>query len=140
LGNRLALRGWCCCGRGDCGRGNGWGNGCGRSLVEVQRASGGARGELKPIMREGLKITHARTCAKAGLVDFRFHDFRHTAATRLLRATGNLRLVQLLLGHGDIKTTMRYAHASGNDLLNAMNATESATEAANRGGDEKASY
>lgn len=98
---------------------------------EVQRASGGARGEPKPIMREGLKITHARTCKKAGLEDFRFHDFRHTAATRLLRQTGNLRLVQLLLGHEDVKTTMRYAHASGNDLLNAMNATENATIAAN---------
>jgi len=93
---------------------------------EVKRASGGTRGEPMPIMREGLKITHKRTCVKAGLVDFRFHDLRHTAATRLLRATGNLKLVQKLLGHGDIKTTMRYAHTTGDDLLNAMNAAESA--------------
>lgn len=97
---------------------------------EKRRAGDGARGERRPIRYESLKSDFARTIARAGIEDFRFHDFRHTAATRLLRATGNLRLVQKLLGHSDIATTTRYAHATGDDLLSAMNRAESASAAA----------
>lgn len=56
----------------------------------------------------------------AGIDDFRFHDLRHTFATRLLRQTGNLKLVSRLLGHTTIETTMRYAHVLDADLADAM--------------------
>ena len=42
-------------------------------------------------------------------MDFRFHDIRHDVGTKLLRATGNLKLVQKALGHANLKTTARYA-------------------------------
>ena len=45
-----------------------------------------------------------------------------------MRATGNIKLAQRLLGHEDIATTARYAHVTGDDLLAAMNATHSATD------------
>jgi integrase len=47
---------------------------------------------------------------KAGVTGFRFHDFRHNLATKVLRETGNLKLVQRLLNHSNIATTVRYAH------------------------------
>lgn len=97
---------------------------------ESRRADNAPRGQPVAIEREGLKITHRRTCVKAGIEDFRFHDFRHTAATRMMRKTGNIRHVQKLLGHEDIATTARYAHVTGDDLLAAMNATENATKVA----------
>jgi integrase len=56
----------------------------------------------------------------AGIEDFRFHDLRHTFATRMLRQTGNLKLVSRLLGHTSIETTMRYAHVLDADLAEAM--------------------
>jgi site-specific recombinase XerD len=56
----------------------------------------------------------------AGLDDFRLHDTRHTRATRLLRTSGNLKLVQQLLGHEDIATTAKYAHATVEDLRAAL--------------------
>jgi integrase len=59
-------------------------------------------------------------CDKAGIEDFRFHDLRHTFATRLLRQTGNLKLVSRLLGHSQIETTMRYAHVLDDDLRQAL--------------------
>lgn len=44
-------------------------------------------------------------------LDLRFQDTLHTRATRLLRKTGNLQVVQRLAGHADIDTTARfYAH------------------------------
>ena len=56
----------------------------------------------------------------AEIRDFRFHDLRHTFATRLLRQTGNLKLVSRLLGHTQIETTMRYAHVIDADLRAAL--------------------
>jgi integrase len=79
-------------------------------------------GEMCPITYEGLKVTFRRTIRRAGISDFRFHDLRHTAGTRILRATGNLRSVQAILRHEDIATTTRYAHVQQADLLEAMEA------------------
>jgi site-specific recombinase XerD len=52
--------------------------------------------------------------------DFVLHALRHTAATRTLAKTGNLAMVQKLLGHRKIETTLRYAHISDDDLLAAV--------------------
>ncbi len=48
---------------------------------------------------------------KAGVTDFRFHDFRHDFGTKLLRKTGNLKLFAKALNHADLTATARYAHA-----------------------------
>lgn len=48
------------------------------------------------------------------------HVLRHTAATMLLRAGANLRVVQTLLGHSTIAMTERYTHVSGEHLEEAM--------------------
>ena len=58
--------------------------------------------------------------AKAGVTGFRFHDFRHDFATKLLRDTGNLKLVQKALNHADINSTMRYAHVLDEDVADAV--------------------
>ncbi len=59
-----------------------------------------------------------KVSALAGLDRFEFtpHSFRHAFATRMLRETGNLALVQDLLGHADPKTTRVYAAISEEDL------------------------
>lgn len=57
-----------------------------------------------------LKRSFPSICKMAGIEDLRFHDLRHTAATRMVSAGIDLVVVQDILGHADIKTTMRYAH------------------------------
>jgi integrase len=47
------------------------------------------------------------------------HSFRHTRATRIIKATGNMRVAQVLLGHRSIVTTQRYAHVLEEDQLEA---------------------
>jgi integrase len=47
---------------------------------------------------------------KAGLEDLRFHDLRHTFATRLVQSGIDLYKVQKLLGHKTPAMTQRYAH------------------------------
>lgn len=44
--------------------------------------------------------------------DVPLYALRHTAARRMLEATGDLRTVQVLLGHASIKTTEIYAHVT----------------------------
>lgn len=91
--------------------------------------AGQVKGREYPITTEGFKTEWRRTRGRAGVMDFRFHDTRHTAATRLVRATGNLKLAQRLLGHADIATTSRYAHVTDADLRAGMEAANAAPDA-----------
>jgi integrase len=85
------------------------------------------RGERYPITYYGLG-TNKRAAGRAAGVIARIHDLRHTTGMRTLRATGNLKTVQVLLGHTDIKITAQfYTDATLGDLRAAMDATSAAT-------------
>ncbi|MEP2781075.1 MAG: site-specific integrase [Pseudoruegeria sp.] len=82
----------------------------GHSLERIPILPGG--GVFGTAFRKALK--------DADIDNFRFHDLRHTFATRMLRRTQNISLVSKMLGHKDIATTMRYAHVVTNDMRVAL--------------------
>ncbi len=49
---------------------------------------------------------------------FGTHSIRRTKATLIYRRTGNLRAVQLLLGHTKVESTVRYLGVEVDDALN----------------------
>ena len=58
---------------------------------------------------------------KANIKNFRFHDLRHTVATRLVEKGIDLVVVQEILGHSKITTTQRYAHPVPQRKIEAIN-------------------
>jgi integrase len=88
---------------------------------EAQRThKGKVRGHRFPLTREGIKTAWRRLRKNAEVSGFRFHDYRHNFGTKLLRKTGNLKLVQRALNHADIATTTRYAHVLDTEVAEAM--------------------
>ena len=67
-------------------------------------------------------VDHAFQTAlrKVGIKDFRFHDLRHTFATRLVQLGKDLYKVQKLLGHKTPTMTQRYAHHYPESLRDAV--------------------
>jgi len=59
-------------------------------------------------------------CKRAGIKKLRFHDLRHTFATRLVLSGVDLATVSKLLGHSSIQRTMRYAHPTPEALKSAV--------------------
>ena len=57
---------------------------------------------------------------KARLAPFRFHDLRHSFASRLAMQGANDRTLQTLMGHKTQRMILRYAHLGPTHLLNAL--------------------
>lgn len=75
-------------------------------------------GHLIEISYWGMTSRLRRAAQRAGMGDVRrlLHGMRHHAGTQLLRETNNLVVAQRTLGHRQIATTSRYAHANDADV------------------------
>jgi integrase len=69
--------------------------------------SGRVFGQLNPAW---LRYVFHKAVKASGLQDLRFHDLRHTFASRLVMSGVDIRTVQELMGHNVIAMTLRYSH------------------------------
>ncbi len=69
---------------------------------------------------ERISVAFTRACSKARIVDFRFHDLRHTAASWLRMQGADIHTVAQLLGHKDLRMAARYQHLSPAYLSEAV--------------------
>ena len=61
---------------------------------------------------QDMKTGFKRACRISGIEGLRFHDLRHTFATRLVANGVDIETVRDLLGHHSIVITQRYTHSS----------------------------
>ena len=78
----------------------------------------------QPIHPDGLTWSFRRACERAGVQRLRFHDLRHSAASFLVQAGKPLNTVRDILGHKDLKMTLRYAHLAPEHQKDAMDALD----------------
>ncbi len=87
-----------------------------RLLLEQKLISGGSEyvflsSNGSPYKRhDSLNQAFGGACRRGGIKGLRFHDLRHTASTRMVEGGANIVAVSRILGHADLRTTMRYAH------------------------------
>ena len=71
-----------------------------------------------------------KLCDKAGLEHFCMHALRHTYATRAIESGMQPKVLQKLLGHASIKTTMdRYVHVTDDTMFQAVRQFQNARTA-----------
>lgn len=87
--------------------------------VYLTRRAAAAIGPRKEVGRvfhpwTGSTVSHyfKRAARMAGFPDCHFHMLRHTAGSRMVEAGMNIRVIQTILGHVDISTTLRYTHVT----------------------------
>lgn len=65
------------------------------------------RDGLKPVY---IDVAWTYACQRAGLVDFHWHDLRHTSASYLAMSGASLVEIAEILGHRSVHQTRRYTH------------------------------
>ena len=89
--------------------------------VIARRWTQGAKGLVFPSRNwNAYRNAWERARREAGLEeDFKLHDLRHTYASWLVQRGAKLQEVKEILGHSDLKMTLRYAHLAQQHLRNA---------------------
>jgi len=82
-------------------------------------------GRVFPIAARSLRVAFEKALAKSGIRDFRFHDLRHTFATKLVQNGVDLYKVKELLGHKTLAMTTRYAHHYPESLRSSIEVLDS---------------
>ena len=90
------------------------------ALPLFARHDKGAGKKIKPITtgtgRDIVNLRVSETLGPGAVGSITPHSFRHYFVTRVLQASGNLKLAQELARHQNIAVTTRYAHLSDDEL------------------------
>lgn len=97
-----------------------------RSLIERRKISADEtifmNEERKPICHENfVKRKFLKDVREWGGRPIRFHDLRHTATTLMVADRIDIKTVNEICGHADIKTTMKYTHLVGSKMAAVAN-------------------
>jgi site-specific recombinase XerD len=91
-----------------------------RKLVEQFSAGRPKNEPLVELGEKGVYLLVKRYGALAGMPAIAPHDLRRSFGTHLLKVTGNIRIVQEILGHSNVNTTQSYTAVTLSDMEEAV--------------------
>jgi len=103
--------------------------------VEVEKCTKCDYQKARDMIQKSMEhcpLCNSEILVQKGIADFHFHDLRHTFASQLVMAGVDLTTVKELLGHKDIKMTLRYAHLAAAHKVEALKKLEGSFVAENQ--------
>ena len=91
-----------------------------RAIALLEALPRSIGGKVFPITAAALKKAWERAGDRTGIEDFRFHDLRHEATSRLAEKLPNLIELAAVTGHKDLKMLKRYYHPRAEDLAKKL--------------------
>lgn len=89
--------------------------------LEVLRQLKATHSRVFPALTgNAVRLAWERLKRRAGLVDFRFHDLRHEAISRLFEKGLSIPEVALVSGHKDPRMLFRYTHLKAEDIAEKL--------------------
>jgi integrase len=98
-----------------------------RAFIELQRLYDASKKSLNKLVFGGIKsvrTSFAKACKAAKISDFRLHDCRHTAITRMIRAGLPPVEVMRVSGHTTMSAFYRYANLDSEAIFRAATALD----------------
>ncbi len=101
------------------------------TLFGAFRAASGrkADGCVFKVTPNAIDMATKRAREAAEISDWRFHDCRHEAASRLIAANVPLEIVRQQLGHRNLHMTQRYSHSTPQEMVAAISKVKAPAEA-----------
>jgi integrase len=100
-------------------------NATARTILKRWRKQNSDTTGLVFLGKEGKRLDNISSAWRKLVLDaevggFTFHDLRHDFATKTLKAGADIVTVSKLLGHSDLKMTLRYSHVTDETLTAAV--------------------
>jgi integrase/recombinase XerD len=99
-----------------------------QNLVDQFTAGKPKNASVAELGEKGVYLMVKRYGALAGMPEITPHDLRRALGTHLLNITGNIRIVQVILGHSNVNTTQAYTAVTLNNMEEAIKRLNSATD------------
>jgi integrase len=100
-------------------------------VLRERRLLGGKPEDLVFGIRSNVKTSFNTAKRLAGITELTLHDLRHTAASRISQGGAGIETVAIVLGHTQLKTTLRYINRTPELLAKVTGILEGVQESAN---------
>lgn len=111
-----------------------------RELYSLWNQSAMCENDLVFGITNTVKNAWKAACEEADIKDLRFHDLRHTATTRLIRAGVPATEVMKITGHTQMKTFLRYLNLTSESVASSASMLETYLDSARRSSELNSHY